>query len=100
MSESVAHHTWRIALRSAQMVYAGIVATAVCLRQWWQTPRRGSDALLHAAGCALVRLCTTLGATFIKVGQIASTRADLLPKQLIEELSTLRDQVPPFPFEA
>lgn len=82
------------------MVRAGIVAAYVFLREWWRGPGRGSDAFLHAVGRALVRLCTMLGATFIKVGQIASTRADLLPSQLIQELATLRDQVPPFPFAA
>ena len=34
------------------------------------------------------------------MGQIASTRGDLLPLELVEELATLRDQVPAFPFEA
>jgi len=100
MSESVLHHSWRICVRSAQMVLAGIVAAAVFAREWWRCPRRGSDAILHAVGRALVRLCTRLGATFIKVGQIASTRADLLPDQVIHELATLRDRVPPFPFAA
>ncbi len=38
-----------------------------------------------------------LGATFIKLGQILSTRSDLLPPQFIAELSKLQDAVPPHP---
>jgi ubiquinone biosynthesis protein len=81
-------------MRSLQMARAAVVAAVVFARE---TVRMRGEPL-RAMGRALVRLCTTLGATFIKVGQIASTRADLLPRPLVQELATLRDQVPPFPF--
>jgi len=39
-----------------------------------------------------------LGPTFLKMGQILSTRPDLLPVEFMQELSKLQDEVPPFPF--
>jgi ubiquinone biosynthesis protein len=41
-----------------------------------------------------------LGATFVKLGQIASTRADLLPPEYQAELAKLQDRAPPVPVEA
>jgi len=39
-----------------------------------------------------------LGPTFVKLGQILSSRPDLVPVEFIQELSKLQDNVPSFPF--
>jgi ubiquinone biosynthesis protein len=43
------------------------------------------------------RALEDLGPTFVKLGQALSTRRDLLPDDIAEELAKLQDQVPPFP---
>jgi len=42
--------------------------------------------------------CEDLGPTFVKLGQILSTRPDLISHEFVEEFSKLQDNVPPFSF--
>jgi ubiquinone biosynthesis protein len=48
---------------------------------------------------AFARDLESLGPTFIKLGQILSTRADLLPSPYLDALARLQDNVDPFPYE-
>src|SRR6267378_2425429 len=48
---------------------------------------------------AFARDLESLGPTFIKLGQLLSTRADLLPPAYLEALARLQDNVEPFPYE-
>jgi predicted unusual protein kinase regulating ubiquinone biosynthesis (AarF/ABC1/UbiB family) len=47
---------------------------------------------------AFARDLESLGPTFIKLGQLLSTRADLLPQPYIDALSRLQDDIAPFPY--
>ncbi|MHA7878831.1 MAG: ubiquinone biosynthesis regulatory protein kinase UbiB [Saccharospirillum sp.] len=57
----------------------------------WIIPARGSEG--RRVRLALERL----GPVFVKFGQILSTRRDLLPAEMAEELAYLQDRVPAFP---
>ncbi len=48
-------------------------------------------------GKRLRKALEELGPIFVKFGQVISTRRDLLPKEIADELVKLQDQVPPFP---
>ncbi|HDK37546.1 MAG TPA: ubiquinone biosynthesis regulatory protein kinase UbiB, partial [Thiolapillus brandeum] len=50
-------------------------------------------------GVRIRRTLEDLGPIYIKFGQILSTRRDLLPDEIAEELVKLQDEVPPFPAE-
>lgn len=61
----------------------------------WHWFRRG----LPPRAVRIRRALEDLGPIFVKFGQALSTRRDLLPDDIAEELARLQDRVPPFPGE-
>jgi ubiquinone biosynthesis protein len=53
--------------------------------------------LRHSRAVRLRLALEALGPIFVKFGQVLSTRRDLLPADIADELAKLQDQVPPFP---
>ncbi len=49
-------------------------------------------------GVRLRMALTELGPAFVKIGQVLSTRTDILPKEVVVELEKLQDDVEPFDF--
>lgn len=62
--------------------------------------RTGQSTSTNSRPAHLRLALEELGTTFIKLGQILSTRADLLPPDYLAELTKLQDAAPPVPFEA
>lgn len=92
---------WRLAVRAlaiARLVgKAGIRFCAGWTVLWLR--RSGKDRRRQWLGRVVVDLFKSLGATFIKIGQIMSTRPDLIPEHISSALAELQDHVGPFPFE-
>ncbi len=64
----------------------------------WRRPRPEADP--DETRALNLRLALQeLGPTYIKLGQVLSTRPDLLPAPYIRELENLQDRIPPFPGE-
>ena len=51
-----------------------------------------------STGQRLTRMLEELGPTFVKIGQMLSTRQDILPRWAVDELRKLRDEVAPMPY--
>src|SRR5918993_3859790 len=60
---------------------------------------RSSGAPNPEDATALASDLESLGPTFVKLGQLLSTRVDLLPPAYLEALSRLQDSVGPFSYE-
>lgn len=59
-------------------------------------PDAAEDAQPTSQGRRLRKVFEELGPTFVKLGQMLSTRPDLLPSDITNELRRLQDDVPPF----
>jgi ubiquinone biosynthesis protein len=59
--------------------------------------RPAVDVRALPRGARLRLALTELGPIFVKAGQVLSTRRDLVPADIADELALLQDQVPPFP---
>ena len=64
-----------------------------------ESPSGEAEGDVAAKAKAFRERLVQLGPAYIKLGQVLSTRPDLLPKQYIDELAHLQDDVPPMPFE-
>src|SRR4051812_13698264 len=92
---------WRLVVRA-------LVITALVAKQWTRFWVGWALLFLRASGRerrrkwlgrVTVDLFRQLGATFIKVGQIMSTRPDVIPEYVTGALAELQDSVGPFSFD-
>lgn len=71
----------------------GFLLAVRFLLPWRWLPRKPLEL---NRGARLRLALQDLGPIFIKFGQILSTRRDLLPEDIADELMLLQDRVPPF----
>ncbi len=85
---------FQIATRTKQLF---VPLARYITRVWWDK-RQGvtSDTVSRQRAVELRELLTQLGPASIKIGQALSTRPDIVPPVLLEELTKLQDQIPPF----
>ena len=99
-------HAWRLFRTALRNRLLGLIDYApladLPLPGWLRllaklTRPRGDSA--QAAGERLCRALIELGPVYVKLGQLLSTRPDIIPPAMAAALSRLQDQVPPFPGE-
>jgi predicted unusual protein kinase regulating ubiquinone biosynthesis (AarF/ABC1/UbiB family) len=91
----------RLVLRAGVIALYVLVRSLVWLGGWLalRATLAGVERRRGWFGRCVLELFRDLGATFIKIGQIMSTRPDLFPPHLVRALERLQDQVGPFPTE-
>lgn len=65
---------------------------------WWGKKLPRTKEFHARRARRLVSRIASLGPTFVKLAQVFSSRADIIPEPYLSELSTLTDQVPPVPW--
>ena len=87
---------WRFVLVAWQF-FPLIVAYARDRRRFllFGRSRQVTPAQRRRRAASLLDSLLTLGPTFIKLGQLLSTRPDILPPEYIDEFTKLQDRVPP-----
>jgi ubiquinone biosynthesis protein len=78
-----------LVLTSFQKPWLRVIARIVSIGRDLKAPR----------GQRIREALERLGPIFVKLGQVLSTRRDLLPVDIADELARLQDRVPPFPTE-
>ena len=89
------HLLWLVLVVTVCGLMYGALRLALFLFVWG--PRR-APSVAALRGIVLRWAMTALGATFIKLGQVMSTRPDLFEPQVVSQLRRLQDRLPPFPF--
>lgn len=88
---------WTTAIRTAALVLH-LSAAAVRYGVRRATARMRGESRERVLGRTLAELFESLGPTYVKLGQLLSTRRDLLTDDTIRPLAHLRDRLPPGPF--
>ena len=90
------HFLWLLIVVLVSGVVYGLARLGIALFVWGKRRQRSLDTL---RGWMLRQAMTTLGATFIKLGQVMSTRPDLFAPEIIDQLRHLQDRLPPFSYK-
>lgn len=85
--------------RISRLSEIGRVATRHGFGYLLERRRAADEADLADRGRRLREMLDELGPTFVKLGQLLSTRPDLVPPDIVAELRKLQDDVSPFPFD-
>lgn len=88
----------RLAGRSVVVLFVVFMALATYLLARVAGRGRGTQGRDRLRGEVLARALERLGATFVKLGQIAATRPDVVPAGIAGALARLQDRVPAAPF--
>ena len=91
---------YRRTLRFAAWLFARILFWELVLRRVLGEARvgRGRSQRMRHWAREFRALAVDMGGVMIKLGQFISSRVDVLPPEVIEELATLQDEVPTVPF--